>query len=105
MTHPRRVCRLDPTAGSSRRDEVPTRSLVSDVVIHLEGDRALVRALARRLTGSGYLAVVQAASWDIHVDAYEKNGTLDELLELVDSVLQGDVTHATISVDGGESLE
>jgi hypothetical protein len=77
---------------------------MSDVVISLEGDRALVRALARRLTGCGYLAVVQAASWDIHVDAYETNGTLEELLELVESFLQNHVTHATISVDGSESL-
>jgi hypothetical protein len=78
---------------------------VSDVVINLEGDRALVRALAHRLTGRGYLAVVQAASWDIHVDGYEKNGTLEELLDLVESFLQSHVTHATISVDGSESHE
>lgn len=84
---------------------MPTASPVGDVVIHLESDRALVRALAHRLTESGYLAVVQAATWDIRVEAYETSGTLEELLELIESALQGDVAHATISVDGSESLE
>ena len=73
---------------------------MSDVVIRLGSEKALARALAHRLTGSGYVAVVQAGNWEIHVEATSENGALGKLLKLVELFLRDEAAHATIRVDG-----
>lgn len=64
-------------------------------------NRDLVRLLARRLTEAGLVAVVDAATWDIHVDPPEETKALGDLLRTVESFLQGERAHsATVRVDG-----